>query len=428
MRVYYYGDMERIDYILDFCKELGKQMIVSGANIERVNLSIEKICHAYGLHDVTCANLTTRISISAKDENKLYAHRQTDVPPQVFNLERLKKLNNLSYEVRENTPDVTTLYDLLHAVKSNDFPWWVMMIGYLLAMAGLARIFSANPAELLIAELNTLILFGLSRLYSKAHITKIITNFLSMFLCSTIAMLFYRAGFVENFFIIIITNAFFLIPGIQMVNCARNLLCGNEMNGVIDLLKVFIEVCTIVGGVAAAYAVFGGVVDYATLEDMAARGPGEGQEFLFNVELVVLTLMASTGFSIAFNIQLKDLGFAAIGGAIVRIVYILCKLAIPYYFVITIISAFCAALYSEILANIRKEPSTLYLYPSVVPLIPGDLFYYAGLGIVWGNVNYIKQYGPNLALSLIGISLGFVLCSTVVHYIRKFKFLKINKN
>ena len=80
--------MERIDYILDFCKELGKQMIVCGANIERVNLCVEKICHAYGLHDVTCANLTTRISISAKDENKNYAHRQTDVqfgqePPEV---------------------------------------------------------------------------------------------------------------------------------------------------------------------------------------------------------------------------------------------------------------------------------------------------------------------------------------------------------
>ena len=429
MRVYYYGDMERIDYILDFCKELGKQMIASGANIERVNLSIEKICHAYGLHDVTCANLTTRISISAKDENKLYAHRQTDVPPQVFNLERLKKLNSLSYHVRENTPDVTTLYDLLHSVKSNDFPWWVIMIGFMVAMAGLARIFGAHPTELLIAELNTLILFGLSRLYTKVHINKIITNFLGMFICSTIAMLFYAAGFIENFFIVIITNAFFLIPGIQMVNCARNLLCGNEMNGVIDLLKVILEVCTIVAGVAAAYALFGGVVNYATLEGMPSRGPEAGQEWLYNIELVVLTLMASAGFSVVFNIQLKDIVFAAIGGVIVRVVYILCKLALPnYYFVIMVIAAFCAALYSEILATIRKEPSTLYLYPSVVPLIPGDLFYYAGLGIVWGNVTYLQNYGPNRALSLVGISLGFVICSTVVHYARKIKFLREIKN
>ena len=236
--------MKRIDYILDFCKELSKQMIVCGANIERVDLCIEHLCHAYGLHDVTCANLTTRISISAKDEEKNYAHRQTDVPPQAFNLERLKKLNHLYYYVKENTPDEKTLYDLLHQVKSNDFPWWVMLGGFLVAMAALARIFLAGPAELLITELNTVILFFLGKLSSKIRLNKIVTNFVCMLLCSTIAILFFAAGFVKNFYIVIITNAFYLIPGIQMVNCARNLLCGNEMNGVIDLLKVLLEVCT----------------------------------------------------------------------------------------------------------------------------------------------------------------------------------------
>ena len=424
--------MERIDYILDFCKELGKQMIASGANIERVNLSIEKICHAYGLHDVTCANLTTRISISAKDENKLYAQRQTDVPPQVFNLERLKKLNNLSYDVIEKKPDVTSLYDLLHAVKSNDFPWWAMMSGYLLAMAALARIFLAGPAELLIVELNTLILFGLSRLFTKVHINKIITNFLSMFLCSTIATLFYMSGFVSNFFTIVLTNAFFLLPGIQMINCARNLLCGNEMNGVIDLLKVFLEICTIIAGVAAVYALFENVANYPMLQDYQTALKDFYREtplWLIDVELVGLTLMATAGFSVVFNIQLKDLVFAAIGGVIVRLVYILFKDVVHSYpFIYTLVAAFFAALYSEILAITRKEPSTLYLYPSIIPLIPGDLFCYVAFGIVWKDATFIVNHGPDLALSLVGISLGFVLCSTIVHYIRKFKFLKINNN
>ena len=174
--------MKDIDYILDFCKELGKQMVVSGANIERVNMTLERICHAYGLHDVTCANLTTRIFVSAKNAEKEYASRQTDVPPQVFNLEKLKKLNNLSYYVCENKPDVTTIYDLLHGVKTNDFPWWVMLLGFLTAMLGLARIFCAGWSEILVVELNTLMLFGLSKAFSKVHINKIITNFFSMFL------------------------------------------------------------------------------------------------------------------------------------------------------------------------------------------------------------------------------------------------------
>ena len=420
--------MKRIDYILDFCKELGKQMIVSGANIERVDHCIERICHAYGLHDVTCANLTTRISISAKDEEKTYAHRQTDVPPQAINLERLKKLNNLSFEVVKNKPKEETLYDLLHSVTSNDFSWWVIMIGFMVAMMALARIFCAGWQEILIVELNTLILFGLSKAFSKVHINKIITNFVSMFICSMIAMGFYALGFISNFYIVAITNAFFLIPGIPMINCARNLLCGNEMNGAIDLLKVLLEVCSIVAGVAAAYAILGGVVGQPLIED-SFHLREQLNPWLSSFELIVLTLLASTGFSVVFNIQWKDLPFAALGGVIVRVVFILFQLAFPSYrFIYTILAAFFAALYSEILAITKKEPSTLNLYPSIVPLIPGDLFYYVALGIVWGNGKLLSEFGPDLALALIGISVGFVLCSTIVHYVRKFKFLKINDN
>ena len=419
--------MERIEYILDFCKELGKQMIASGANIERVNLSIERICHAYGLHDVTCANLTSRISISAKDENKRYAHRQTDVPPQNINLEKLKKLNNLAFDVCKEKPKEDTLYDLLHAIKTNDFPWWVMMIGFLVAMLGLARIFCAGWTEILVVEFNTLLLFGLSRALTRVHINKIITNFFSMFLCSLIAMGLYAAHFIDNFYIVVITNAFFLIPGIPMINCARNILCGNEMNGAIDLLKVILEVCSIVAGVAAAYAILGSATGYPLIED-SFNLRNNLDPWLSSFELIFLTLLASTGFSIVFNIQLKDLPSAALGGVIVRVVHILFKLAFPgYAFVYTICAAFFAALYSEILAIVKKEPSTLYLYPSIVPLIPGDLFYYTALGIVWGNMSIFSEFGPDLALSLIGISVGFVLCSTIVHYIRKFKFLKIKQ-
>ena len=419
--------MKRIDYILDFCKELGKEMIACGANIERVDLCMDHLMHAYGLHDVTCANLTTRISISAKDEEKNYAHRQTDVPPQAFDLERLKQLNHLYYHVKNNTPDVTTLYDLLHEVKSKEYPWFVTLGGYLVAMAALARIFLAGPAELLIVLLNTLILFGLGKVATKIRLNKIVSNFVCMFICSTIAMLFFAAGFVQNFYIVVITNAFFLIPGIQMVNCARNLLCGNEMNGVIDLLKVLLEVCTIVAGMAAAYALLGNLVGENTIQTFI--NALSENSLLRSFELVVLSFVASAGFSIVFNIHLTDILLAAIGGTIVRIVYISLQYAIPdYRFIYTIVAAFCAALYSETLAIFKKEPGVLYRYPSIIPLIPGDLFFYVAAGIIWGDTDLIASYGPSLGLVLVGISLGFVLCSTVVHYVRKAKFMKLITN
>jgi uncharacterized membrane protein YjjB (DUF3815 family) len=294
-------------------------------------------------------------------------------------------------------------------------------------MAALARIFLAGPAELLITELNTVILFFLGKLSSKIRLNKIVTNFVCMLLCSTIAILFYAAGFINNFYIVIITNAFFLIPGIQMVNCARNLLCGNEMNGVIDLLKVLLEVCTIVAGMAAAYAILGNLAGELLIQDFI--NALSENSLLRSFELIGLSFIASAGFGVVFNIQWKDLIYAAIGGTIVRIVYISLQAALPdYRFIFTIVAAFCAALYSEILALVKKEPSVLYRYPAIVPLIPGDLFFYVAAGIIWGNTELITTYGPVLGLVLIGISLGFVLCSTIVHYIRKFKFLRTSND
>ena len=86
------------------------------------------------------------------------------------------------------------------------------------------------------------------------------------------------------------------------------------------------------------------------------------------------------------------------GGTIVRIFNLLFQFALPdYRFLYISLAAFFAALYSEILAINREEPSTLFLYPSIIPLIPGDLIYYFSLGLIWENATFIA-YGPDLGL------------------------------
>ena len=412
--------MNKLDYVLDFCKEFAKDMLVSGAHIERVNLQIEKICHAYGLHDVTLNNLSTRVVVSAKDENQNYSQRQTDVPPMAINLERLKMLNHLYYKIKEELPDPSTLRKLLADIKTNDFPMWAILLGNIVAMLGLGRTFGGTWSDLLIIVVNTVAIFFACKLFNKIKLNKIIVNFITMFIVSLFTIGLYKAGFVHSFFIVLITNTFLLIPGIPMINCARNLLCGNEANGIIELLKVFLEVCTIVAGIAGAYFFFGDL--QVQLIDVFA---GKTNTFLENVELTFLTLMATTGFSIGFNIHFKDLPFAMIGGVIIRICYIAFQAIFPEYRLFyCLLASFFAALYSEILAITRKNPSTLFLYPSIIPLIPGDLICLVSLGVIWQNTDLIKL-GADLAFALVGISIGFVVCSSVVHYVRKFKFKKI---
>ena len=145
---------------------------------------------------------------------------------------------------------------------------------------------------------------------------------------------------------------------------------------------------------------------------------------LSNVEVVILSFFASLGFGIVFQIRKQDLLYAAFGGMLIRIVYLLLMAFIPYRIVYAALAAFFAAVYAEILAYYKKTPATLFLYPSIIPLIPGDLFYYTMGGIVMSDRELFASNAVECILALLGISIGFVISSSISHYMRRFRIAK----
>lgn len=413
--------MQNIDYVLDFATHLGKEMLACGANIERVNLTIELICKTYQLSEISINAMSTVITVCAKNPEGEDRISQVTVPPAHIHLTKLRKLNNLSYRVRREKPDLHDLKGLLEeALVVKTYPMPVVLGGYLLAMASLCRIFNGKWQDVLVVLLNTALLFFLSNLWSKANLNRMITNTANMFLCGASAFAFLYLGFAQNFYSIVITNAFFLIPGIPMVNGMRNILCGNEMNGILELLKVVLEVVTIVAGLWLAFVAFGSWYDQSFGEAITGSG-----DTLWELELVGLSFLASVGFGIVFQISPLDLLFAGMGGALIRIVYLALMATTNYRILYTAVAAFSAALYAEVLAFYKKAPATIFLYPSIIPLIPGDLFYYAMVGVVANDNKLFADNAFECLLALVGISVGFVLCSSFVHYTRKIKLRKL---
>lgn len=414
--------MQRIDLILDFVTRLCREMLLSGANIERIYITSEGICKAYGLQDISITCLSSVFSVSAETPEGEECVRQVAISTSSIHLEKLTALVRLYNKIVKEKPDPTLLADMLReGVKVKSYPMVAVLGGYVLAMACLCRIFGGLWQDVLIATFNTVILFFVMKLFSKANLNRIITNVVSMFVCGSFAFLFVYIGFAQNFYIIIITNAFYLIPGINMVNGMRNIICGNEMNGIIELLKVILEVVTIVAGLYLAFLCFGRGFEGEFGDELFSGGSAP-----MTVELIILSCLASVGFGIVFQIKPVNLIFAGLGGALIRTVYISLKAAQLSLIVFTALSAFTAALYAEVLAGIKKTPSSLFLYPSIIPLIPGDLFYYAMVGLIVNNNSLFADNAVNCLIVLTGISVGFVLCSSITHYARKIKLKKIN--
>lgn len=137
-----------------------------------------------------------------------------------------------------------------------------------------------------------------------------------------------------------------------------------------------------------------------------------------NIELVILSILASIGFATVFQIEKKDLLLAGIGGGVTRIFYLIFMAFIPSRIVYVALAALIAALYSEIVSGIKHVPATYFMCPTMIPLIPGDLFYYMCAGIVTKNVDMFRSNAIECMLALVGLSVGFVVCSVVSNLLR----------
>lgn len=147
-----------------------------------------------------------------------------------------------------------------------------------------------------------------------------------------------------------------------------------------------------------------------------------------NIELVVLSILASFGFAIVFQVEKKDLILAGIGGGITRIFYLIFLSFIPNRIVYVALSALIAALFAEIVSGIKHVPATYFMYPTMVPLIPGDLFYYMCVGLITRNTDMFKINAIECTLALVGLSVGFVVCSFVSNIMRIRKLATIVGN
>lgn len=139
-----------------------------------------------------------------------------------------------------------------------------------------------------------------------------------------------------------------------------------------------------------------------------------------NIKLVVFSFASSVGFGITYHVKKEHLLWAGLGGALTRCCYLILVEFIDERFVYSLLAAMVTSIYAEILAMQFKTPSTVFLYPSILPLLPGSLLYNTAVNFLISNREAMWENAANCALTLLGISIGFVITSTFTYYRRVF--------
>lgn len=139
------------------------------------------------------------------------------------------------------------------------------------------------------------------------------------------------------------------------------------------------------------------------------------QTLLFDFLLPCLWAFCScVGFGLIFNIQGKGILITGVGGALGWFVYLL----VLHWQESDIFAAFMAAVaiavYSELMARLRRCPVTGYLQIALLPLVPGAGIYRAMSYCVEGDTEMFTVTLLHTMGFAAALSVGAMLASSVI--------------
>lgn len=144
---------------------------------------------------------------------------------------------------------------------------------------------------------------------------------------------------------------------------------------------------------------------------------------------ILMGCLGTLGFNILFHLRGKKLFLATLGGLLSWAVFLILEPLYGNESIRYLISAAAVTVYGEALARIEKTPTTTFLVPSIIPLIPGSALYYTmnyALNKQWADFLHQAFYTLQLAFSL---AVGIIAVTTAVRLLTalKLRLKKVHK-
>lgn len=395
-----------MDYniLLELATDVAHRLAMSGAETFRVEDSVVLIMQAYGVEAEAFA-IPNCLTVSMETPDGIPMTRMKRIGYHGNDLDCVERYSNLSRRICREKPDPKVAFQWLKEADraKRQFSLPILLAGNFLGACGYSVFFGGSFLDSLFAGICGvtvgLVNLLMDRLKANAFFRTIIASFLMAALAYGLSVM----GIVENADTLIIGTLMILVPGLLFTNALRDIIYGDTNSGLNRIVMVFmIAVAIALGTGAALQAVSTAIAPPPSVEDILHPA---------SVQLLAC-MIGCVGFSILFNIHGPGGLLCTLGGVLTWATYmIVISLGgsdLLGYLWATII----AAIYSEVMARIRKYPAISYLVVSIFPLIPGASVYYTMTHAVKGDMAGFADTGMHTIAIAGAIAVGILLVST----------------
>lgn len=414
---------------LQLATEAGHILLENGAEISRVEETMERIAAAYGVEDESFFVLSNGIIATGQH----YA-RAEFIPIKGTQLSKVVEVNQLSRDVERRHPagmaqdgvsvcrrdagapmPVSELASRLQAIRTAPgHPAWEIILGIALGVSAFSILFGGSLTDAA-ATLACGLLLGTFMAYVSPHLSRLVGNVagglvggLLCILAVHLATQCLGPSVTLHLPNMIIGTIIALVPGVPFTNGMRDLANEDYIAGTTRLTDAFLAFLCIALGVALAFIVeglfAGGIMQLgAPVKDPLASA------WYFQLPAAFI---GTIGFSALFGAPRRyylDCGLAGTAG---WAVYLLLASAGPTHVVgAAFLGALAVAVMAHLLAVTRRCPVTVFLICGIIPLVPGGGIFWTAYYIVTDQLRLAATTGFTALKVTIAIAGAIILAA-----------------
>lgn len=255
------NDKEVIELALD----AGHILLENGAEISRVEETIERISRHYGVHSENEFVLSNGIFITAGDDKEGFFAKVQHIPVSGTHLNKIVAVNQLSREIAEGKYTVQEAREALEQIKcAPGKKASTLILASGVGSAAFCYLFGGSIEDTIAAFIVGVILYIYLLFFAEKHLRKLMKNITGGILLTILCGFLRKFGIGQHAEFMVIGSIMPLIPGYAFTNAIREIADGDYISGsvrMLDALLIFICIAIGVGlGVAFLNLILGGML------------------------------------------------------------------------------------------------------------------------------------------------------------------------
>lgn len=251
--------------VMELALEAGRVLLENGAEIFRVEETMNRICQYYGVKSANQFVLSNGIFITAGDSKEQVYAKVQHIPVSGSYLERVAAVNQLSRRIVEGKYTVSEAREELERIKlMPENAKRLQIMASAVGCGAFCYLFGGDTADCMAAFISGIILYLYVLFIKFPHLSKIVGNVGGGALVTVICHILYIIGLGHHLNFIIIGSVMPLVPGVAFTNAIRDVADGDYISGsvrMLDALLIFFCIAIGVGmGLTILNALTGGAL------------------------------------------------------------------------------------------------------------------------------------------------------------------------